>query len=597
MIGGLMYLTASRPDISFATFICARYQARPKVKHLKEVKRIFLYLRQSYNMGLWYPKDSGFEKISYSNADHAGCKDDCKSTPGGIQFLGEKLVSWSSKKQDCIAMSTAEAEYVSLSACCAQAFGCKHNYWTMDTKHVEKGTVELYFVETEYQLADLFTKALPKECFEYLVHHIEDGSKYKLSFVLDRKELTMTLDDFRTIFHLPQATDNNHDRFVPAPKFSEMVPFYINNLGFTLELSSPSNFKTTDHADVYSLRSQEELMMINTTYKASYSSTIIRLRIPLRRSTRLTQPKPIPTTVEAKDIILQDTIQLSLAEKKSREELEAKENEEKVEEHLMAEEIEKLVEGTKNAKNVEVDSSTLRQNDNQIDPGTRLELRSDKESSEVEITAAEQPVNVNDEEEESVEDDYELEEGKKEIINHARGVAKMVDNRVKELTKTQVPVYVAQGLIMERQQSQANVAKMIEDALQQERENLRAEITLPSAIRPRDQGDPHEDAHSEGENSAKRQKTFEHGTFMIDDDELPTQKVSQKLVKEMSQTVDEAKLRKVVNEMLRQQFTSGDEHQYHIDQMQNFLKNDIMWKSRNEILVPSFPQKPTLVIL
>ncbi|GJV32226.1 retrovirus-related pol polyprotein from transposon TNT 1-94 [Tanacetum coccineum] len=116
MIGGLMYLTASRPDIAYATFVCARYQARPTVKHLKEVKRIFRYLRQSYNMGLWYPKDSGFELIAYSDADHAGCKDDCKSTSGGLQFLGGKLVSWSSKKQDCTAMSTAEAEYVSLSA-------------------------------------------------------------------------------------------------------------------------------------------------------------------------------------------------------------------------------------------------------------------------------------------------------------------------------------------------------------------------------------------------------------------------------------------------------------------------------------------------
>ncbi|GJR76757.1 hypothetical protein Tco_0089122 [Tanacetum coccineum] len=72
-----MYLTASRPDIAFATFVCARYQARPTVKHLKEVKRIFRYLRKSYNMGLWYPKDSEFELIAYSDADHAGCKDDC----------------------------------------------------------------------------------------------------------------------------------------------------------------------------------------------------------------------------------------------------------------------------------------------------------------------------------------------------------------------------------------------------------------------------------------------------------------------------------------------------------------------------------------
>ncbi|GKD76680.1 hypothetical protein Tco_1339301 [Tanacetum coccineum] len=120
MIGGIMYLTTSRPDIAFATFVCARYQARPTAKHLKEVKRIFRYLRQTINMGLWYSKDSGFELIAYSDADLAGCNDDYKSTSGGIQFLGDKLVSWSSKKHDCTAMSTAKAEYVSLSPCCAQ---------------------------------------------------------------------------------------------------------------------------------------------------------------------------------------------------------------------------------------------------------------------------------------------------------------------------------------------------------------------------------------------------------------------------------------------------------------------------------------------
>ncbi|GJV55890.1 retrovirus-related pol polyprotein from transposon TNT 1-94 [Tanacetum coccineum] len=150
------------------------------------------------------------DQTTYHHADHAGCKDDCKSTSGGLQFLGGKLVSWSSKKQDCTAMSTAEAEYVSLSACCAQViwmrtqlldYGYKYNRIPMycDSKsaiaiscnpvqhsktkhidiryhftkeHVEKGTVKIYFVGTEYQLADLFTKALPKERFKYLVHRI-----------------------------------------------------------------------------------------------------------------------------------------------------------------------------------------------------------------------------------------------------------------------------------------------------------------------------------------------------------------------------------------------------------------------------------------
>nr|GEV23307.1 retrovirus-related Pol polyprotein from transposon TNT 1-94 [Tanacetum cinerariifolium] len=273
-------------------------------------------------------------------------------------LYGEKLVSWSSKKQDCAAMSSAEVEYMSLSACCAQViwmrtqlldYRYKYNKITTycDSKsgiaiscnpvqdlctkhiniqyhfikeHVEKGTVELYFVRIEYQLADLLTKALPKERFEYLVHRIGDLSDVRLrsfsamnrmriiimvqsqslvdvhqdelcppnkryalmdaskkvdlenslcpdesrilanilqnhplrfSIVASSKELTLTLDDFKAIFQLPQATGNNHDHFVPDLKFSEMVPFYVNNLGFTLELRSTSNFKTTDHLQLW----------------------------------------------------------------------------------------------------------------------------------------------------------------------------------------------------------------------------------------------------------------------------------------------------------------------------------------------------------
>ncbi|GJU68065.1 retrovirus-related pol polyprotein from transposon TNT 1-94 [Tanacetum coccineum] len=114
MIGALMYLTSSRPDIVHATCLCARYQAKPTEKHLKEVKRIFRYLRGTVNTGLWYTKDSGIELTGFSDADYAGCKDTFKSTSGGAQFLGEKLVSWSSKKQDCTALSTAESRILCL---------------------------------------------------------------------------------------------------------------------------------------------------------------------------------------------------------------------------------------------------------------------------------------------------------------------------------------------------------------------------------------------------------------------------------------------------------------------------------------------------
>ncbi|GJX73688.1 hypothetical protein Tco_0312283 [Tanacetum coccineum] len=127
---------------------------------------------------------NNFQKLKDEDADHAGCNDDCKSTSGGIQFLGDMLVSWSLKKQDCTTMSSEEAEYIpiyydSKSAIAISCNPVQHSRtkhinirYHFIKEHVEKGTIELYFVETEYQLANLFTKALPKERFEFLVHKI-----------------------------------------------------------------------------------------------------------------------------------------------------------------------------------------------------------------------------------------------------------------------------------------------------------------------------------------------------------------------------------------------------------------------------------------
>nr|GFB88782.1 hypothetical protein [Tanacetum cinerariifolium] len=108
---------ATKHLIMHATCYCARYQAKPTEKHLTVVKRIFRYLKDTIHMGLCYPKDTSFELTAFSDSDHASCLDSRKRTSRGIQFLGgDKLVSWSSKKQDCTSMSSAEAEYVCLSA-------------------------------------------------------------------------------------------------------------------------------------------------------------------------------------------------------------------------------------------------------------------------------------------------------------------------------------------------------------------------------------------------------------------------------------------------------------------------------------------------
>ncbi|GJV58049.1 retrovirus-related pol polyprotein from transposon TNT 1-94 [Tanacetum coccineum] len=120
MIGSLMYLTSSRPNLIYAVCLCARYQAKPIEKHLNAVKRIFRYLKGTINMGLWYSKDTGMSLTAYSDADHTGCQDTRRSTSASAQFLGDKLVSWSSNKQKSTAISSTKAKYIALSACCAQ---------------------------------------------------------------------------------------------------------------------------------------------------------------------------------------------------------------------------------------------------------------------------------------------------------------------------------------------------------------------------------------------------------------------------------------------------------------------------------------------
>ncbi|GJV09276.1 retrovirus-related pol polyprotein from transposon TNT 1-94 [Tanacetum coccineum] len=150
MVGSLMYLTTSRPDLIFIVCMCDRYQSKPTKKHLEAVKRVFWYLQGTINMGLWYPKDTAMALTAYADADHAGCHDTRRSTSGSAQFLGDKLVSWSSKKQTSTSISSTKAEYIVI-------------------EQVENGVVELYFVRTEYQLVDIFTKALPREQFEFIL--------------------------------------------------------------------------------------------------------------------------------------------------------------------------------------------------------------------------------------------------------------------------------------------------------------------------------------------------------------------------------------------------------------------------------------------
>jgi hypothetical protein len=196
MIGSLLYLCASRPDIMLSVCMYARFQADPKEVHLRAVKRIMRYL-------VYTPK---FDLIGYSDADWGGCKIDRKSTSGTCQFLGRSLVSWASKKQNSVALSTAEAEYIAAGHCCAQLlwmrqtlrdYGYKLSKVPLlcdnesailmadnpvehsRTKHIDiryhflrdhqqKGDIEIAYINTQNQLADIFTKPLDEKTFSKL---------------------------------------------------------------------------------------------------------------------------------------------------------------------------------------------------------------------------------------------------------------------------------------------------------------------------------------------------------------------------------------------------------------------------------------------
>ncbi|GJY91572.1 putative ribonuclease H-like domain-containing protein, partial [Tanacetum coccineum] len=194
MIGSLMYVTASRPDIMFAVCACSRFQVTPKTSHLSAVKRIFRYLKGKPKLGLWYPRESSFDLESYSDSDYAGANLDRKSTTGGCQFLGRRLITWQCKKQTIVATSTTEAEYVAAASCCGQVLWIQNQMldygfnfmntkiyidnesticivvYHSKTKHIairhhfirdayEKKLIQVLKIHTNDNVADLLTKA------------------------------------------------------------------------------------------------------------------------------------------------------------------------------------------------------------------------------------------------------------------------------------------------------------------------------------------------------------------------------------------------------------------------------------------------------
>ncbi|GKA03290.1 putative ribonuclease H-like domain-containing protein [Tanacetum coccineum] len=210
MIGSLMYLTASRPDIMYAVCVCSRFQVTPKTSHLNAVKRIFKYLKGKPNLGLWYPRESPLDLEAFSDSDYGGSNLDRKSTTGGCQFLGQRLISWQCKKQTIVATSTTEAEYVAAANCCGQVLWVqnqlldygfnfmntkihidnesticivKNPVYHSKTKHIEirhhfirdcyeKKLIQVQKIHTDLNVADLLTKPFDGPRFNFLLVNI-----------------------------------------------------------------------------------------------------------------------------------------------------------------------------------------------------------------------------------------------------------------------------------------------------------------------------------------------------------------------------------------------------------------------------------------
>ncbi|GKE07863.1 hypothetical protein Tco_1411414, partial [Tanacetum coccineum] len=217
MIGSLIYLTASRPDTTFAVCACARFQVTPKTSHIHDVKSIFKYLKGQSKLGLWYPRDSPFDLEAFSDSDYAGASLDRKSTTGGCQFLRRRLISWQCKKQTIVANSTTEAEYVAAANCCGQVLWIqnqmldygfnfmntkiyidnesticivKNPVFHSKTKHIEirhhfirdsyeKKLIQVIKIHTDHNVADLLTKAFDVSSLSGPIHLVANETVYK----------------------------------------------------------------------------------------------------------------------------------------------------------------------------------------------------------------------------------------------------------------------------------------------------------------------------------------------------------------------------------------------------------------------------------
>ncbi|GJR86540.1 hypothetical protein Tco_0210551 [Tanacetum coccineum] len=258
-------------------------------------------------MGLWYPKNTGFELTAFSDSDHAGCFDSRKSTSGGIQFLGgDKLVSWSSKKQDCTSMSSASREALAILCNPVQHYRTKHTdvRYHFIKEHVEKGIVELFFVGTEYQLADLFTKALSEDRFKYIVRRLGMRclTPEELEIISrDNTNLIESLLNRNTLIDSSSKIDSLLDEFAGELTLLKSIPPGIDD--DNLDLDGEIHLVERLLYDNSSPRPPEELNVEN--YIESFSPSLIPVKdsnsLMVKIDVFLAPDDSIPLGIESDD--------------------------------------------------------------------------------------------------------------------------------------------------------------------------------------------------------------------------------------------------------------------------------------------------------
>ncbi|GJU27975.1 hypothetical protein Tco_1166596 [Tanacetum coccineum] len=282
-----MYLTSSRPDIMFTACACARFQFNPKISHLHAVKRIFRYLKGQPKLGLWYPKDSPFNLVSYTDSDYAGATLDRKSITGGCQFLGCRLISWQFKKQIVVANSTTEAEYIAASNCRGQI---KHieirHHFIRDSN--EKKLIQMIKIHTDNNVVDLLTKAFnfwatAKEKAvngEVQLQALVDGKKVIVNEASVRRDLQ--LEDTKGTECLPNAKffeelTRMGDPIAAETVHEEDVPTHSNDL----LLSGEDSIKLNELMELCT-KLQQRVLDLETT-KTTQALEIDSLKIRVKK--------------------------------------------------------------------------------------------------------------------------------------------------------------------------------------------------------------------------------------------------------------------------------------------------------------------------